>query len=163
MATFAVGFSTYASMLQGQAADDPEYYRGIQEQFDQLAVMFTGLVGAAGVIAAAGVVAVTALTTAQRGRELGLLRVVGATRQQVRALVLAETAITVAVAVVLGGLLGTAYGWAGRTPCSARRRVRNSSRPSCRSGSWSSWWSALRAPGSPLRSARRHEPCGRPR
>ncbi len=38
---------------------------------------------------------------------------VGATRQQVRALVLAETAITVAVAVVLGGLLGTAYGWAG--------------------------------------------------
>lgn len=113
MATFSVGFSTYARMLQGQAADDPEYYRGIQEQFDQLAVMFTGLVGAAGVIAAAGVVAVTALTIAQRGRELGLLRVVGATRQQVRSLVLAETAITVAVAVVLGGLLGTAYGWAG--------------------------------------------------
>ncbi|QCR44411.1 ABC transporter permease [Curtobacterium sp. SGAir0471] len=113
MATFSVGFSTYAVMLQGQAADDPEYYRGIQEQFDQLAVMFTGLVGAAGVIAAAGVVVVTALTIAQRGRELGLLRVVGATRQQVRALVLAETTITVAVAVVLGGLLGTAYGWAG--------------------------------------------------
>ncbi|MET3637599.1 FtsX-like permease family protein [Curtobacterium oceanosedimentum] len=113
MATFSVGFSTYADMLQGQAADDPEYYRGIQEQFDQLAVMFTGLVGAAGLIAAAGVVAVTALTIAQRGRELGLLRVVGATRQQVRALVLAETAITVTVAVVLGGLLGTAYGWAG--------------------------------------------------
>lgn len=113
MATFSVGFSTYAVMLQGQAADDPEYYRGIQEQFDQLAVMFTGLVGAAGVIAAAGVVVVTGLTIAQRGRELGLLRVVGATRQQVRALVLAETTITVAVAVVLGGLLGTAYGWAG--------------------------------------------------
>ncbi|MDM7887510.1 ABC transporter permease [Curtobacterium sp. RHCJP20] len=113
MATFSVGFSTYAVMLQGQAADDPEYYRGIEEQFDQLAVMFTGLVGAAGVIAAAGVVVVTALTIAQRGRELGLLRVVGATRQQVRALVLAETTITVAVAVVLGGLLGTAYGWAG--------------------------------------------------
>ncbi|WP_058727752.1 FtsX-like permease family protein [Curtobacterium oceanosedimentum] len=113
MATFSVGFSTYSVMLQGQAADDPEYYRGIQEQFDQLAVMFTGLVGAAGVIAAAGVVVVKALTIAQRGRELGLLRVVGATRQQVRALVLAETTITVAVAVVLGGLLGTAYGWAG--------------------------------------------------
>lgn len=113
MATFSVGFSTYAVMLQGQAADDPEYYRGIQEQFDQLAVMFTGLVGAAGVIAAAGVVVVTGLTIAQRGRELGLLRVVGATRQQVRALVLVETTITVAVAVVLGGLLGTAYGWAG--------------------------------------------------
>lgn len=113
MATFAVGFATYASMLSQQAADDPEYYRGIEEQFDQLAVMFTGLVGAAGVIAAAGVVAVTALTIAQRGRELGLLRVVGATRQQVRALVLVETAITIAVAVVLGVLLGTAYGWAG--------------------------------------------------
>ena len=113
MATFSVGFSTYATMLQGQAAGDPEYYRGIQEQFDQLAVMFSGLVGAAGVIAAAGVVAVTALTIAQRGRELGLLRVVGATRQQVRALVLVETAITIAVAVVLGVLLGTGYGWAG--------------------------------------------------
>lgn len=113
MATFSVGFATYARMLQRQAAADPEYYRGIQEQFDQLAVMFAGLIGVAGVIAAAGVVAVTALTIAQRGRELGLLRVVGATRGQVRALVLVETAITIAVAVVLGLLLGTAYGWAG--------------------------------------------------
>ena len=113
MATFSVGFATYATMLQRQAAGDPVYYQGIEEQFDQLAVMFTGLVGAAGIIAAAGVVAVTALTVAQRSRELGLLRVVGATRQQVRALVLVETAITIAVAVVLGVLLGTAYGWAG--------------------------------------------------
>ncbi len=41
MATFAVGFATYASMLSQQAAGDPEYYRGIEEQFDKLAVMFT--------------------------------------------------------------------------------------------------------------------------
>ncbi|WIB26761.1 ABC transporter permease [Curtobacterium sp. MCSS17_015] len=113
MSTFSVGFATYATMLQRQAAGDPVYYRGIQAQFDQLAVMFAGLVGAAGVIAAAGVVAVTALTIAQRSRELGLLRVVGATAQQIRSLVLVETAMTIAIAVVLGVVLGTAYGWAG--------------------------------------------------
>lgn len=82
MATFSVGFATYATMLQRQAAADPEYYRDIQTQFDQLAVMFTGLVGAAGLIAAAGVVVVTALTIAQRRRELGLLRVIGATARR---------------------------------------------------------------------------------
>ncbi len=163
MATFAVGFSTYASMLQGQAADDPSTTAASRSSSTSSRSCSPASSVPPGVIAAAGVVAVTALTTAQRGRELGLLRVVGATRQQVRALVLAETAITVAVAVVLGGLLGTAYGWAGAYTCSARPRVRKSSRPSCRSGSWSSWWSALRAPGSPLRWARRHEPCGRPR
>lgn len=113
MVTFAVGFGTYARMLGLQAAADPVYYRGIQEQFDQLAVLFVSLTGAAGVIAAAGVVVVTSLTITQRTRELGLLRVIGASRDQVRALVLAETAMNIAVAVVLGGLLGTAYGWAG--------------------------------------------------
>lgn len=113
MATFSVGFATYATMLQRQAAADPEYYRGIQTQFDQLAVMFTGLVGAAGLIAAAGVVVVTALTIAQRRRELGLLRVIGATAGQIRSLVLVETAMTIAIAVVLGVVLGIGYGWAG--------------------------------------------------
>ncbi|PYY38115.1 ABC transporter permease [Curtobacterium sp. MCJR17_055] len=113
MSTFSVGFATYATMLQRQAAGDPVYYRDIQTQFDQLAVMFAGLVGAAGIIAAAGVVAVTALTIAQRSRELGLLRVVGATARQIRSLVLVETAMTIAIAVVLGVALGTAYGWAG--------------------------------------------------
>lgn len=113
MATFSVGFATYATMLQRQAAADPEYYRDIQTQFDQLAVMFTGLVGAAGLIAAAGVVVVTALTIAQRRRELGLLRVIGATARQIRSLVLVETAMTIAIAVVLGVVLGTGYGWAG--------------------------------------------------
>jgi putative ABC transport system permease protein len=113
MSTFSVGFATYATMLQRQAAADPVYYRDIQTQFDQLAVMFTGLVGAAGVIAAAGVIVVTALTIAQRNREIGLLRVLGATRRQIRSLVLIETAMTIAIAVVLGVALGTAYGWAG--------------------------------------------------
>lgn len=113
MTTFSVGFATYARMLQRQAAADPVYYRDIQTQFDQLAVMFAGLIGAAGVIAAAGVVAVTALTIAQRAGELGLLRVLGATRGQVRTLILVETAMTIAIAVVLGVVLGTAYGWAG--------------------------------------------------
>lgn len=113
MVTFAVGFGTYARMLQQQSAADPVYYRDIEEQFDQLAVLFASLTGAAGVIAAAGVVAVTALTIAQRTRELGLLRVIGTSRRQVRALVLTETAMTIAVAVLLGVLLGTAYGWSG--------------------------------------------------
>lgn len=113
MTTFTVGFATYARMLERQAAADPVYYAGIGEQFDQLAALFAALIGAAGVIAAAGVVTVTALTIAQRRQELGLLRVVGSSSRQIRALVLTETAMTIAVAVVLGVALGTAYGWAG--------------------------------------------------
>jgi putative ABC transport system permease protein len=49
----------------------------------------------------------------QRTRELGLLRALGFTVRQLRAMVIAESGQLVAAAIVVGLLLGGFYGWAG--------------------------------------------------
>lgn len=111
--TFSVGIATYETMLVRQVEADPEYYRGIHDQFSAVSVMLTSLLVGAGAIAAAGVVNVSSLTVAQRAREFGLLRALGATRAQIAALVTVETSVMVLTALVLGTVLGTSYGWAG--------------------------------------------------
>ncbi|MBF4625793.1 ABC transporter permease [Clavibacter sp. VKM Ac-2872] len=113
MVMFAVALATYSHMLQVQTEMHPETYRGTEETVAQVAAMITVLASVAGVIASIGVVNVTALTVRQRARELGLLRVLGATRQQVRAVIVIESSIMVMVATGVGLVLGIAYGWAG--------------------------------------------------
>ena len=49
----------------------------------------------------------------QRTRELGLLRALGFSVQQLRRMILSESAQLTLTAVVLGILLGGFYGWAG--------------------------------------------------
>jgi len=56
------------------------------------------------VLAAVGLVGVTSYSVAQRSRELAIRRVLGATRQRIRMLVLAETGALVGAGLVLGGL-----------------------------------------------------------
>ncbi len=72
-----------------------------------------GLVGVSAVIAAVGVVNLLRLGILQRQRELGLLRALGLSVQQVRTMVVWEAAHIVVTSVTIGLLLGTAYGWAG--------------------------------------------------
>lgn len=76
------------------------------------AIMIT-LTAVSAVLAAIGMVSNLALAVIQRRRELGMLRAIGMTVKQVRAMVLIEAAVTALVAVVLGALLGIFYGWAG--------------------------------------------------
>ncbi len=76
--------------------------------FDQARLSIGLLIGVTGLVAGLGVVNALAASVAERRREIGLLRAVGATRRQVGRLVLAEAAMLGALAAVAG----TALGWA---------------------------------------------------
>lgn len=76
-------------------------------QLDDLAAMF-GMMSAVSAFMALFVVGSTfGFVVAGRRRELGLLRLVGATPRQVRRLLLGESVVVAAAATAVGGLLGT--------------------------------------------------------
>ncbi|WP_181030611.1 ABC transporter permease [Clavibacter michiganensis] len=71
------------------------------------------LVGFSIVIAAIGVISDLSVSVVQRRREIGLLRALGFTGQQVRRMILLEAAQSAITSLLLGLLLGVVYGWAG--------------------------------------------------
>ncbi|QLD13312.1 ABC transporter permease [Microbacterium oleivorans] len=79
---------------------------------DTFSAVMMALVGVSAVIAAVGLVNLLTIGVVQRTRELGLLRALGLTGRQVRAMVLFEAAHVTITAVVFGLVLGIAYGWA---------------------------------------------------
>jgi len=72
-----------------------------------------GLVGVSALIAGVGLVNLLTIGVVQRRRELGLLRALGVSNGQVRAMVLFEAAHITIAALATGLVLGVAYGWAG--------------------------------------------------
>jgi putative ABC transport system permease protein len=76
-------------------------------QVNQLLGLVYGLLGLSVLVALFGIVNTLTLSIQERIRELGLLRAVGATRAQVRRMVLLEAVIT----ALLGALLGAALGF----------------------------------------------------
>ena len=75
--------------------------------------MFSVLIGFSGLIAAVGLVNNLSLSVLQRIRELGLLRALGFSVQQLRRMILTESAQLTFTAVALGLVLGAFYGWVG--------------------------------------------------
>lgn len=75
--------------------------------------VFSVLLGFSALIAAVGLVNNLSLSVYQRTRELGLLRALGFTAVQVRALIRSEAAQLTLAALLTGVVLGVAYGWAG--------------------------------------------------
>ncbi|RFA22748.1 FtsX-like permease family protein [Subtercola boreus] len=71
------------------------------------------LIGFSLVIAAVGLVNSLSLSVIQRRREIGLLRALGFTKQQVRTMILAESIQLTVVGGATGLVLGVFYGWAG--------------------------------------------------
>ncbi|MEE8389437.1 MAG: FtsX-like permease family protein, partial [Anaerolineae bacterium] len=86
----------------------------VLEVVDRLALLLDGLLLLAVVVAALGVVNTMVINVAERGREIGLLRAVGATQRQVRQAVVAEAAtlglLAALVADGLGLLMLLTYG-----------------------------------------------------
>jgi putative ABC transport system permease protein len=76
-------------------------------QVNQLLGLVYALLGLSVLVALFGIVNTLTLSIQERVRELGLLRAVGATRGQVRRMILLEAAIT----ALLGALLGAALGF----------------------------------------------------
>jgi putative ABC transport system permease protein len=110
---FAVALQGYQDILMSAQENDPSYYAGIDEVFLITIIVFSILMGFSAVIAAVGMVNNLSLSVLQRTRELGLLRALGFTARQVRAMITAESAQLTAASVAVGLLLGTFYGWAG--------------------------------------------------
>ena len=93
--------------------EDRSAYQADQEaQFDSILIAVNGLLGLALFIALLGIANTLALSVLERTREVGLLRAVGMQRRQVRAMVLAESAMVAVFGAVLGVVVGVVFGLA---------------------------------------------------
>jgi putative ABC transport system permease protein len=89
-----------------EAASNEELLDEIEGQFDQIFGFFYALLGVAIVASAFGVANTIAMSVIERTREIGLIRAVGGTRAQVRAMIRREGVLV----SVIGLLLGLAVG-----------------------------------------------------
>ncbi|MGV8857350.1 FtsX-like permease family protein [Rhodoglobus sp.] len=86
---------------------------GAADALSVLSSTFSILIGFSAIIAAVGLVNTLSLSIVQRTRELGLLRALGFTAAQLRAMIRVESAQLTIAASLVGLILGTFYGWAG--------------------------------------------------
>jgi putative ABC transport system permease protein len=93
-----------------QLDDEASFTESQGQTIDQLLAIVTMLLGLAVVIALLGIVNTLALSVFERTRELGLLRAVGMTRRQVRAVVRWEAVIVAVLGALSGAVLGLAFG-----------------------------------------------------
>ncbi len=88
------------------------YIEAEAASIDTLVNFIYGLLALAVIIAVFGIANTLSLSVYERTRELGLLRAVGATRGQVRAMIRWESVITALLGAVQGILVGCVLGWA---------------------------------------------------
>lgn len=110
---FAVTMASYQTIIHRAQDAQPEVYQGVDQTLTITVVIFSVLMGFSALIAAVGMVNNLSMSVLQRTRELGLLRALGFTAKQVRAMILVESAQLTVAAVLVGLVLGTFYGWAG--------------------------------------------------
>jgi putative ABC transport system permease protein len=101
LTTALAGYPTASVMDEGTAV------AGRLQAIDQVLGLVTVLLLLTVVVATLGIANTLALSMLERTREIGLLRAVGMTRGQLRAMVRAEAMLVAAVAVLVGVLLGT--------------------------------------------------------
>lgn len=94
--------------VMDQAAFKAEQAKPIQQQLTLVYVMLVLAV----VIALLGIGNTLALSIVERTRELGVMRAVGMTRHQLRAMIRWESVIIALQGTVLGLLVGVFFGWA---------------------------------------------------
>jgi putative ABC transport system permease protein len=99
------GFSDVSvqDVAQVLASED----QSIASQIDLIAVLLVLAI----VVALLGIVNTLALSVVERTRELAMLRAVGMTRNQMRAMIRSEAALIGLVGALLGVLLGLFLGW----------------------------------------------------
>ena len=91
--------------------DQAQYKQDQANQINQVLVLFYLLLALAVVIAFIGIINTLALSVLERIRELGLLRALGMTRGQVRAMIRWEAIIIAVLGAVLGLVVGVFFGW----------------------------------------------------
>jgi putative ABC transport system permease protein len=90
--------------------DQTEFKETQKDQVNQALGLVSALLGLAIVIALLGIVNTLALSVFERTRELGLLRAVGMSRRQVRAMIRGESVIIAVIGAVLGLAVGVLFG-----------------------------------------------------
>ncbi len=125
------------SIVTGTAAE----LAATDDLLDTLLLLVTGLLGVAVLIALVGVGNTLALSVIERGQETGLLRAVGLTPRQLRAVLAWEAALVAGVAAVLGVVVGSVYGLAVVITALREEGERTScwTPHGCRSARSSSW------------------------
>jgi putative ABC transport system permease protein len=88
------------------------YIESQAAQIDTFVNLVYGLLALAVIIAVMGIANTLSLSVYERTHELGLLRAVGASRRQIRAMVRMESEITALLGAVQGVVIGIALGWA---------------------------------------------------
>lgn len=89
-----------------------EYIDAQAAQIDSFVNLVYGLLFLSVIIAVVGIINTLSLSVLERTRELGLIRAVGATRQQVRRTIRWESVITALLGAVQGIVIGVLLGWA---------------------------------------------------
>ena len=110
---FGVAVASFTVIIHAAQAAQPEEYQGTEQILSGITAVFSVLIGFSGLIAAVGLVNNLSLSVLQRIRELGLLRALGFSVQQLRRMILTESAQLTFTAVLLGLVLGAFYGWVG--------------------------------------------------
>jgi putative ABC transport system permease protein len=95
-----------------KALDRSQYADAQARQIDSLLVFVQALLGLSVIIALFGIANTLGMSILERRRELGLLRAVGMTRGQLRAMVRWEAVIIGVIGALLGLAVGTFFGWA---------------------------------------------------
>ncbi len=95
-----------------EVRDQSEFVAQQEKQVDQLLGFIYVLLTLAVIIALFGIVNTLALSVIERTREIGLLRAIGMSRGQMRAMVVMESTIISVFGAVLGVAVGSVFGWA---------------------------------------------------
>jgi putative ABC transport system permease protein len=94
-----------------QVKDQAQYKQEQYTQINQILVFFYLLLALSVIIAFIGIVNTLALSVLERIRELGLLRALGMTKAQLRAMIRWEAVIIAVLGALLGLVVGTFFGW----------------------------------------------------
>jgi putative ABC transport system permease protein len=102
----ATDFPNISVLTRGEFRDDQ------QAQVDQFLTVLIAILALSEIIAILGIVNTLALSVFERTRELGLLRVVGMSRRQMRRMVRWESVVIAVLGGIVGLALGVLWGWA---------------------------------------------------
>jgi putative ABC transport system permease protein len=92
--------------------DQAQYKAQQEQQVNQMLNLIYGLLALAVIIALIGIANTLVLSIYERTRELGLLRAVGTTRGQLRAMIRYEALVMSLFGALEGLVLGVLFGWA---------------------------------------------------
>ncbi|HYT29918.1 MAG TPA: FtsX-like permease family protein [Actinomycetota bacterium] len=105
--------SSVAKQFPGVKLEDQAQFRKSQaNQINQVLGLVTALLALAIIIALFGIVNTLALSIFERTREIGLLRAVGLSRRQTRAMIRWEAVMIAVFGALLGTAVGVFFGWA---------------------------------------------------